>query len=171
MGALQRRQQRGDVATRRTDIERGDQSLSAGSARGERGGAVGLETGQGERIGLARDSESGDLYAGRNGEVFRRSDDGWSQHDGESWQSIDVPAERQQQIDSARSRATDTRSQLESTLPSRDFGRSSSSSRSRDFNRSRDLNRSYNARSGGYNRFNNSRSGSRSLGGGGFRRR
>jgi len=174
---------RGDVLTREADIERRDQSLSTRSVRSERGGAIGVETGEGARGALARDAETGDLYAGRDGDVYRRSEDGWSQHDGEAWQPIDVPVERQQQIEQARSGAQDrlssaqqpggdTRSRLQESVASRDADRSrsslSSANRSRDFDRRQDLNRSFNARSGGFNRFNNARS---ARGGGGRVRR
>ena len=189
-------QRQGDVTQRQTEITRGDQSLSTRSARSEQGGAIGIETGEGARAGLARDAQTGDLYAGSDGNVYRRSDDGWSQHDGETWQPIEVPEERAQQIEQGRSqaqqRAADAgvsrdslaeagvsreslanagaerqRSSADGASRQRSFDRSSaasrqglssSQSRSRSLNsrsRTQELNRSFNARSGGYDRFNN----------------
>jgi hypothetical protein len=165
-------QRSGDIVTRELDVARGDQSLSALSQRSDRGTAIGVETGQGERAAIGRDASTGDLYAGRDGNVYRRSDDAWYQHDGQGgWDQIEVPADAAARVDQGRSAVQDRLSSSD-----RFGGLSSSGDRSRSFDRSgslgssarsRDLNRSYGARSGGYSRFDNARS--RGLGGGGLR--
>jgi hypothetical protein len=99
------RGQRGDVTTRQTELERGDQSLATRSARGEAGAVTNIGTGDGGGTTIARGSDGGDLYASRDGSVYRRSEDGWSQHDGKGWQSVEVPAEQAQRLDQGRAQA------------------------------------------------------------------
>ena len=176
------RSQQGDTITREADITRGDQSVSTTSARNEQGAIMNIESGQGESVTLARDADGGDLYAGRDGNVYRRSDDGWSQHDGTDWQPVEISEEQAQRIEQERSQAQErlqgageTRESFADSLSRRqaEQGRSgagslSSASRSGsgfDTSQRRELDRSYNARSNGYNRFN-SRQGAR----GGLRR-
>jgi hypothetical protein len=70
---------RGSVGGARTS--RGGAALRA---RGDQGGATIGRTGQ------------GDLYAGRDGNVYRRSGDGWQQRDaGGDWKSVEASPERQ----------------------------------------------------------------------------
>ena len=186
--------QQGNALTREAEITRGDQSISTRSARSEQGAVVDITTGEGQNATLARDAASGDLYAASDGDVYRRTEDGnWSQHDGETWQPVEVPEERAQQFDQARSdaqaragTAAESRGSAQPDFeqrlnPSRerqatDRSRSeagslagSSSSRSRSMNSSRanELNRSHNARSRGYSQFNSRRG----AGGGRLRRR
>ena len=168
------RGQQGEVVTRETDIARGDQSLSTRSARAEQGGISNIQTGGGESLTLARGADGGDLYAGSDGNVYRRSEDGWSQHDGTGWQPVEVPEAQAQRIEQGRGQAQDRldgagsslsaqqRSAASDRLSSRqvDQGRSGSFSDAFNSNQRRQLDRSYGARSGGYSRFN-SRQGSR----------
>ncbi len=82
--------------------ERGDQAVrggsrsgaygSAGAVKGSSGaGAVGWETAQGQG-GRARD-QSGNVYAGRNGNVYKKDTEGnWSQRSGGSWESVPPPS-------------------------------------------------------------------------------
>ncbi len=178
------RSQQGDTITREADITRGDQSVSTRSARNEQGAIMNIESGQGESVTLARDSDGGDLYAASDGNVYKRSDDGWSQHDGTDWQPVEPSESQAERIEQGRSQAQErvqgadatqgagaTRESFADSLSRRqaEQGRSgagSLSSRSEsgfDTNRSRELDRSYNARSNGYSRFN-SRQGSRGRG-------
>jgi len=102
------RQQQGDYVTGSGEFQRGDQSLTTQSVRGEQGTLVGYETGSGERGAIGRSSE-GDLYAGKDGQVYRRNEDGWQQNTGDGWNPVEVPDERAAQIDEARSSAADRR--------------------------------------------------------------
>ena len=99
------RGQRGDATTRQTEIERGDQSLTARSARGEAGAVTNIGTGDGGSATIARGADGGDLYASRDGNVYRRSEDGWSQHDGSGWQSVEIPEDQSQQLAQGRAQA------------------------------------------------------------------
>ena len=102
------RQQQGDYVTGSGEFQRGDQSLTTQSVRGDQGTLVGYETGSGEQGVIGRSSE-GDLYAGKDGQVYRRNEDGWQQNTGDGWNPVEVPDERAAQIDQARASATERR--------------------------------------------------------------
>jgi len=102
------RQQQGEQVVGSGEFQRGDQSLTTQSVRGEQGTLVGYETGSGEQGVIGRSSE-GDLYAGKDGQVYRRNEDGWQQNTGDSWNPVEVPDERAAQIDQARADAADRR--------------------------------------------------------------
>lgn len=176
------RQQYGDGVVGTGEFQRGVQSLSTKSARGEQGTLIGYETGSGE-TGVIGRSDDGDFYAGKDGQVYKRDEHGWQQHGDDGWNPVEVPDERSAQIDQKRnevseSRQTDdrtrtadrpTRSQAQATLNSGGFAQSYGSSgglSSRSYDSSRysgsfdssrrnELNRSYDARSSGYQRYNN----------------
>ena len=60
-------------------------------AEGSGGGqAISGSTGLGERTTIAQ-SGSGDLYAGHDGNVYRKTDDGWQQHGDGGWDNVDTP--------------------------------------------------------------------------------
>ena len=193
------RQREGDTTYGSGEFQRGDESLSTRSARNEQGGVVVGETGSGERGMIGRTNE-GDLYAGKDGSVYRRDDDGWKQNTGDGWNNVEVPDERAAQIDQKRSDVSTRREGLSQSTPAdrqaqmqdragqgqrqdragqarsqRSAGgfadsygsarsadswsnRSYDSTRNRsslDSSRRSDLNRSHNARSQGYQRYNN----------------
>ena len=127
-------------------------------------------------------SEDGDLYAGKDGQVYKRDEDGWHQRGDDGWNPVEVPDERAAQIDQQKAAVSEsrqttdgthnadrpTRSQTQAVLSSGGFAQSygggglsnrsydsSRYSRSFDAARRTDLNRSYDARSGGYQRYNN----------------
>jgi hypothetical protein len=73
------------------EFTRGDQSASTDVLRGSEGTVGRIESG-GETVGVGR-TEGGDLYAAKDGEVYRRTDDGWQQHDGNDWNAREPRAE------------------------------------------------------------------------------
>jgi hypothetical protein len=189
------RQQQGDQVVGSGEFQRGDQTLSTKSVRGEQGTLVGYETGAGEQGVIGR-SDEGDFYAGKDGQVYKRDEDGWHQNDGGGgWNPVEVPDERAAQIDQKREAATErrdsstrtrspdqqARSEAQSQLGSRGLadsyrssggglsGRTYDSNRysgSFDSSRRSELNRSYDARTNGYSRYNNRNSMNRqSMGG------
>jgi hypothetical protein len=204
------RQQQGDQTFGTGEFQRGDQSLSTKSVRGDEGTLIGYETGSGETGAIGRSSD-GDLYAGKDGQVYKRDEDGWHQGGDDGWTPVEVPDERAAQIDQARASATDRREsagqdrtgdfqsvdrqaaqqraqQAQSSLSNRSIAQSYGagggfssgsydSSRNRgtyDANRHRELNRSYDARTTGYQNYNNRQrnfGGGRSASGRQFRRR
>jgi len=177
------RQFDGDTVTGSGEFQRGDQTLETRSARNEQGTIVAGRTGEGEQRAIGRSAE-GDLYAGKDGQVYRRDDDGWHQNSGDGWNKVEIPDERAAQIDQARGELSSRRESASQSLPadrqarieersttrSRSFsdsygsGTSSWSGRTYDSSRNRstydsrsrsELNRNYNARSTGYQRYNN----------------
>jgi hypothetical protein len=86
----------------------------------EGGSGVVRREGPGEdatRGGIAR-SGDGDLYAGRDGNVYRRDENGWSKHGDDGWNPVEVPDERAAQFDQARSSAAAKRETISQSLPS-----------------------------------------------------
>jgi hypothetical protein len=150
-------------------------------------------TGQIER------QDYGDFYAGKDGQVYKRDENGWHQHGEDGWNPVEVPDERAAQIDQQRESASERRQSTErprsaegparskapATLSSGGFaqssgggglsGRTYDSSRysgSFDSSRRNELNHSYSARTNGYQRYNNRNSMNRqSMGGRSMQRR
>jgi hypothetical protein len=106
------------------------------------GGQASLYRNDGNRTGVGQ-TAGGDIYAGRNGNVYKRTDDGWSQYDNGSWNNVN--------------RSNSRSSSASLTQPSY----SQSGQFQHDYN---NLNRQYNARQSGYNNYNQYRNqmGSRS---------
>jgi hypothetical protein len=106
------------------------------------GGQASLYRNDGNRTGVGQ-TAGGDIYAGRNGNIYKRTDDGWSQYDNGSWNNVN--------------RSNSRSSSASLTQPSY----SQSGQFKRDYN---NLNRQYNARQSGYNNYNQYRNqmGSRS---------
>ena len=74
-----------DTETRRD----GRQSVT--KAEGSGGGqAISASGGLGDRTTIAQ-SGSGDVYAGHDGNVYRKTDDGWQQHGDGGWSDVDTP--------------------------------------------------------------------------------
>jgi len=185
------RQEYGDKTLGTGEFNRGDQSLDTRSVRGDEGTLIGYETGSGE-TGVIGRSDDGDLYAGKDGQVYKRDEDGWHQQGEDGWNPVEVPDERAAQIDqqrneiserqqsTERARTADApkRDQAQSKLSSDGFAHSyggGQSNRTYDSsrysgsynpNRHNELNRSYNARTSGYQRYNNRSSMSRQSTGG-----
>jgi hypothetical protein len=79
-----------DGQTIQTETRR-DGSQSVTKAEGSGGGsAISASGGPGERTTIAQ-SGSGDVYAGHDGNVYRKTDDGWQQHGDGGWSSVDTP--------------------------------------------------------------------------------
>lgn len=74
-----------DTETRRD----GRQSVTKAEGSGG-GSAISASGGPGERTTIAQ-SGSGDVYAGHDGNVYRKTDDGWQQHGDGGWSDVDVP--------------------------------------------------------------------------------
>jgi hypothetical protein len=74
-----------DTETRRD----GRQSIT--KAEGSGGGqAVSVKSGPGDRTTIAQGG-SGDIYAGHDGNVYRKTEDGWQEHGNDGWSDVDVP--------------------------------------------------------------------------------
>lgn len=176
------RERDGDVTYGSGEFQRGDQSLDTKSVRGEQGTLIGYETGSGETGAIGRNAD-GDLYAGKDGNVYRRDEDGWSQHGENGWESVEVPDDAAAQIEERRNaagaeaRGGENRQresfervpsdQARAVLDDRGFenARAGAQSgvrsmdagayqRNLDSRQYSDLNRSYGARTNGYQRYN-----------------
>ncbi|MBX3705316.1 MAG: hypothetical protein KF911_01695 [Pseudomonadales bacterium] len=102
-----------DVTTTRED------GRSASTIHGSEGGQGLSVTGQGPGRTTVGQSASGDLYAGHNGNVFKRTEDGWQRYDDGEWQTVAFPT-REGRASTERSRpdSTDWRT---GTSTDRDF--------------------------------------------------
>jgi hypothetical protein len=101
-----------------TGVQRGDQWATTSRATNNvtgattrrtqtsGGGSAVTRTGQGGTGGVAK-TGSGDMYAGRDGNVYRNTGSGWQQANNGGWNSVQQPT--QQQRDQAQQRATQTR--------------------------------------------------------------
>ena len=65
-----------------------------------------METGSGQTVAIGRSAE-GDLYAGKDGQVYKRDEDGWYQHEDGNWNKVEVPDDRAAQIDQKKNAAAD----------------------------------------------------------------
>jgi hypothetical protein len=69
-------------------IRQGDRSVT--KAEGSGGGSAVSVGNDGSRTTFAQ-SGSGDLYAGHDGNVYRKTEDGWQQHGEGGWSDVNVP--------------------------------------------------------------------------------
>jgi hypothetical protein len=165
----------GNSVVRSGELQRGNQSLSTGSIRGPQGGAIGVvETGAGERAALGKTAE-GDLFAGKDGQVYKRDSDGWYQRGDSGWEKAAVSEQRAAQARSSfearDSSSLSERRPSANQAPSRTYDSNRNRS-SFDSTRRSELNRTYNARTSGYQRYGNRSSTSRNRSSaGGMRRR
>ncbi len=78
-----------DGQTISTDtVRQGDRSVT--KAEGSGGGSAVSVGNDGNRTTFAQ-SGSGDLYAGHDGNVYRKTEDGWQQHGDGGWTDVDAP--------------------------------------------------------------------------------
>lgn len=110
------------VATRggewaRGGVARDSRGAVAGAETSRGGRALGAESASGRRAGVAR-TGSGDLYAGRDGEVYRRSDSGWQKHGTGGWSDVDASRQRSS-AETTRSLRSDARARDRGTQTSR----------------------------------------------------
>jgi hypothetical protein len=104
---------------------------------------------EGNRTTVAQ-SGSGDLYAGHDGSVYKKSDDGWSTYQDGSWQTVDTPTRPQGEQQSRQAPAGTTQT------PTREQGSMSTQARTNQAGGSRDmsqLNRDFSARQTGSRQF------------------
>jgi hypothetical protein len=74
-----------------TTETRREGTSSVTRAEGSGGGqAISASGGPGDRTTIAQ-SGSGDLYAGHDGSVYKKTDSGWQQYSDGGWQDVDVP--------------------------------------------------------------------------------
>lgn len=69
-----------------TAVRRGDDWVRTASYRGDEGGAMRYRTSNGNSGTVGRYGD--DLYAGKDGNVYRRTDNGWQSYDNGNWNSV-----------------------------------------------------------------------------------
>ncbi len=172
-------------------VQRGDDWVRTGHASGEQGKIAGYRGSDGSSGFVGRD-ENNNLYAGKDGNVYKRDESGWQQYNGGDWNSVDNPIDRDQAKQKFESRSGDLSTTDRAQARQQAIGSSDRSSRTSGYDRGTydQLNRDYSNRSqgqrnydrtqswnssGGYNRgsygggsFSRGSYGGRS--GGGFRR-
>jgi hypothetical protein len=124
-------------------VRQGDRSVTKAEGSGG-GSAISSSGGLGDRTTIAQ-SGSGDVYAGHDGSVYRKTDDGWEQHGDGGWSDVDVP---ERPADGARYGGSGSLEGRGDASGQRTTGTASQSQRS---NYSHEqLNRDAAARNGGY---------------------
>jgi hypothetical protein len=138
-----------DATTRRD----GAQSITKAEGSGG-GSAISASGGVGERTTIAQ-SGSGDLYAGHDGEVYRKTDEGWQKHDDGGWNDVDVPdrPERPTEAQGGQEQQFGGTGSLENRDASAARDPFSQRSQPTAFQDRSQLNRDASARSGGYQNF------------------
>lgn len=76
-----------------TAVRRGDDWVRTASYRGDDGGAMKYRTSNGNSGTVGRYGD--DLYAGKDGNVYKRTDNGWQSWDNGNWNNVDRPEARQ----------------------------------------------------------------------------
>jgi hypothetical protein len=67
---------------------------TVGSIQGSQGGAAIGAVGRGGNSGFAGKTGSGDMYAGRDGNVYRNTGSGWQKYDNGNWNSVNSPSQQ-----------------------------------------------------------------------------
>jgi hypothetical protein len=131
---------RGADASASIDTVR-QEGRSASSIEGTGGGQGVSVSGQGLGRTTVGESGSGDLYAGHDGNVYKKTDAGWQNYHNGGWQQVEAPARAQG--DPANREAMQSRR-------SSGFGEQRSQAASRDFSQ---VNRDFGARQQGSRQF------------------
>lgn len=96
-------------------VAKGDKWAKGGYYYDDRGAAGGIRTSEGGRLVAAGEGDNrgmigrtgeGDLYVGKNGDIYRRGQDGsWQQHGEGGWNNVNydsLSAEQKQRVDTAK---------------------------------------------------------------------
>lgn len=145
----------GGTATRQGSFEKDGQTLTTKTTRDFDGSGPTrvIESGDGGSMvtsGRAGDKSfvgqtgAGDVYAGRDGNVYKRTDDGWQKHDGSGWSSADRDRGA---TAAARSRSERPTSMGTGMQRQRSYGGDYRSQLNRDFQARQRASRSFGARS------------------------
>jgi hypothetical protein len=132
----------GEQGSMTTETRRND-GRSATSIEGSGGGQAISVSGEGPGRTTVGQSGSGDLYAGHNGNVYKKTDDGWQQYDSGQWAPSDASRTQSQQ----RTTAAQTPSRQQPASSTRD-----SSQLDRDYSARQRGNQQFQQRSGGMQR-------------------
>ncbi len=76
------------------EISRGDRSATTEMVRTDQGVARQVTTESGETLTTARKAGSDDLYAAKDGEVYKRTDEGWQKYGEGGWEDVKSSGEQ-----------------------------------------------------------------------------
>jgi len=129
-----------------TYVQRGDDWARTGHVAGKEAGAWGYGTSGGNKGFVGHNGD--DLYAGRNGNVYRKSDDGWQEFDKGGWNNVEKTKPAPKERPSTANVNKDTLNQLNRDNYNRNRGtqRTQSSSAWRNSGGSRSRSGSYRRR-------------------------
>jgi hypothetical protein len=145
---------RGDDWARSSRVTNNVTGNTTRVTRGSDGGTAVTRRGPGDTGGMIGQTGSGDVYAGRDGNVYRKQGDSWQKYENGSWSG--VPEATPQQREQAAARAQDRASQSGTSGATRadpaTMGQLNrdSTSRSDGAQRTRDASTMRTAPSGGY---------------------
>jgi hypothetical protein len=125
--------------------------------RGSEGGGAITNGSPGDRSGIAR-TEGGDVYAGRDGNVYKKDGDSWQKYDNGGWSGADQPTSQQRQQAQDRAAASGWDSSTRSQVTSDSAARAEGAQRTSD---SRSVQSGASSRSGSYRAGGASRGGGR----------
>jgi len=154
--------QRGDNWAQTARVTNRATGTTTRATRTDQGGMVSRRGAGGS--GFVAGSQGGDMYAGRDGNVYRRQDGSWQQYGSDGWSGVDVPESAGQRATQARER-TGQAGASGKTVDSGTYGQLQRDSAARSQGAQRTSNYSSYRSSGG------GRSAGSSRGGGGGRRR
>ena len=97
--------QRGDDWARTSRVTNNLTGNTTRVTRTDEGGAAVSRRGPGEGGGTIARTGEGDVYAGRDGNVYRKQGDSWQKYDNGGWNGVDGPTPEQR--DAAQARAQD----------------------------------------------------------------
>ena len=117
-----------------TAVRRGDDWVKSGHYSGQEGGGMRYKTSDGNSGFVGHKGD--DLYAGRDGNVYRRTDSGWQNYNNGNWNSVDRGDLNRPATTGTRDYNRDTVNQLDRTRTQREYGNQRAKS-SQSFQRSR----------------------------------
>ena len=99
-----------------------DSRGTVGRVETSRGGTLVAGEGNRGQSGFVGQTGNGNVYAGKNGEVYRKTDEGWQHHDSGNWNSVSRPEPRATPATADRSLSRDTYEGLQRDSSSRERG-------------------------------------------------
>ena len=107
--------QRGDDWARTSRVTNRYTGTTTRVTRTDEGAGAISRRGPGAGGGTVARTEGGDIYAGRDGNVYRKQGDSWQKYDNGNWSGVDRPQPTQAQRDAASQRATEARDRASTT--------------------------------------------------------
>jgi hypothetical protein len=101
---------------------------TVGSVQGSKGGAAVGGVGAGGNSGFAGKTSGGDMYAGKDGNVYKNTGSGWQKYDNGGWNSVKTPSQQGASGQTPKSQAQSASAAQHSTTAGSSAQRTSSGS-------------------------------------------